>query len=73
MISDGRMKLNAESNSFCSGMLSLETDSCSTGTLLALYSMISGGCVPGGAWRMNVCPMAVTWALELTTLALGWK
>jgi hypothetical protein len=35
--------------------------------------MISGGCMPGGIWRMAVCEMAVTCAIACSIFALGWK
>jgi len=35
--------------------------------------MISGGCVPGGIWRREVCAVAVTEAIASSILAVRWK
>ena len=41
--------------------------------LEAEYLMISGGVMPGGIWRSTVCSIAVTCAIAVWILALGWK
>jgi hypothetical protein len=44
-----------------------------TGTLEALYWMISGGVAPGGMTRRIVWDTAVTWARAASTFTFGWK
>ena len=67
----GRMALKAKSNMLCSGSVSLDSDSCSTGTSLALYCRINGGCVPAGNCRSAVWAMAVICALASAMSAPG--
>ena len=43
------------------------------GTLEASYLMTLGGNIPGGRMRSMVCDDAVTCAIAISTLALGWK
>ena len=44
-----------------------------TGTLEAVYLMMSGGVVPGGSCRSCVCAIAATCAIAVSMFALGWK
>ena len=44
---------------------------CNTGTLDALYAMISGGVVPAGNCRSCVWEIAVICAIPRSTLASG--
>ncbi len=73
VISCGRSRLIAASNSVCSGSVGLDSPSCTTGMLDAEYLMISGGVMPGGSWRTCVCSTATTCAIAVWMLASGWK
>src|SRR5262249_16831274 len=55
----GRTKLTEVSKRICSGRLLLLMPTCMMGTLDAEYTMISGGLVPAGSCRTEVCEMAV--------------
>src|SRR5471032_1348515 len=69
----GRNWLIAASNRLCSESVGLDMPIWITGMLEAEYLMISGGVMPGGNWRSCVCSMAVTCAIAVWMLALGWK
>jgi len=43
------------------------------GTFDALYRMMKGGVVPGGACLSELCEMAVTCAVAASIFAPGWK
>ncbi len=68
-----RMKLLPRSLSSCSGSWSLLKLASTTGTLAALYWMISGGKMPGGSTRTICCAWALTWAIAPSICTFGWK
>ena len=68
-----RMKLLPRSLSSCSGRTSLLKLASSTGTLAALYWMMSGGKMPGGSTRTICCAWAFTWAMAAAIGTSGWK
>src|SRR5690348_16340661 len=52
---------------------SLDSASCITGTVEALYARMNGGLVPGGANRNCVCDTPVICAYDSSSLTVGWK
>ena len=69
----GRMKLLPRSLSCCSARTPLLRLASTTGTLAALYWMMSGGKMPGGSWRTIWFAWAFTWAMAPAIGTLGWK
>ena len=69
----GRMTFSAASNNSFSATVLLDMPICTTGTLDAVYLMISGGIVPWGSERSTDCDTATTCASAVWMLTLGWK